>query len=139
MKIKTGITIWLTIVIVIVAIVGISMSYFVSDYFKQTILKRDVDVNAKFIELQARQHLTPDDFTPKDFEKKSTTFSQFFNEIDTGEIVRIKVWSPDQTVVYSDDKNIVGKTFHDNDELNEALDDGGKVVNEISDLQKSES
>lgn len=139
MKIKTGITIWLTIVIVIVIVVGVSMSYFVSDYFKQTILKRDVDVNAQFIMVQARQHLTPDDFTPKNFEKKSVTFSQFFHEIDTGEIVRIKVWSPDQTVVYSDDKNIVGQTFHDDTELNEALDDGGKVVNEISDLTKSES
>lgn len=139
MKIKTGITVWLAIVIAIVAIVGISMSYFVSDYFKQTILKRDVDVNAKFIAVQAKQHLTPDDFAPKDFEKKSATFSQFFHEIDTGEIVRIKVWSPDQTVVYSDEKDIVGKTFHDNDELNEALDDGGKVVDEISYLTKSES
>ena len=139
MKIKTGITIWLTIVIAIVIVVGVSMSYFVSDYFKQTILKRDVDVNAKFIALQARQHLTPDDFIPKDFEKKSTTFSQFFHEIDTDEIVRIKVWSPDQTVVYSDEKNIIGKTFHDNDELSESLDDGGKVVTEISDLTKSES
>jgi len=138
-KIKTGITIWLTIVIAIVIVVGVSMSYFVSDYFKQTMLKRDVDVNAKFIAVQARQHLTPDDFVPKDFEKKSATFSQFFHEIDTGEIVRIKVWSPDQTVVYSDEKDIVGKTFHDNTELNEALDDGGKVVNEISDLTKSES
>ena len=139
MKIKTGITIWLTIVIAIVIVVGVSMSYFVSDYFKQTMLKRDVDVNAKFIAVQARQHLTPDDFVPKDFEKKSATFLQFFHEIDTGEIVRIKVWSPDQTVVYSDEKDIVGKTFHDNTELNEALDDGGKVVNEISDLTKSES
>ena len=139
MKIKTGMTIWLTIVIAIVIVVGVSMSYFVSDYFKQTILKRDVDVNAKFIAVQARQHLTADDFTPKDFEKKSATFSQFFHEVDTDEIVRIKVWSPDQTVVYSDEKDIVGKTFHDNDELNESFDDGGKVVTEISDLTKSES
>lgn len=42
MKIKTGITIWLTIVIAIVVVVGVLMSYFVADYFKQTILNRDV-------------------------------------------------------------------------------------------------
>jgi len=129
---------WLSIVICVVIIAGFSMSYFVSDYFKQTILKRDVDVNAKFIALQARQHLTPEDFAPKDYDKKDKKFTQFFNEIDTDEIERIKVWSIDQVVVYSDDKSIVGESFHDNDELKESLD-GGNVVTEISDLTKSES
>lgn len=138
MKIKTGITIWLALVIVIVIMMGVATSYFVSDYFKQTILKRDVDVNAQFIELQAKQHLTPDDFVPKDFAAKNKTFSQFFQEIGTSEIVRIKVWSPDQTIVYSDEKDIVGKTFQDDDELEEAIDDGNPV-SEISDLEKSES
>jgi signal transduction histidine kinase len=138
MKLKTGITLWLSIVICIVIVAGFSMSYFVSDYFKQTILKRDVDVNAKFIALQAKQHLTPEDFAPKDFDKKDKKYSQFFNEIDTDEIVRIKVWSTNQVVIYSDDKAIVGKPFHDNDELNESLD-GGEVVTEISSLTKSES
>lgn len=137
MKINAGITIWLAVVIVVVIVVGISMSYIVSDYFKQTILKRDVDVNAKFISLQARQHLADDDFVAKNFVEKDKVFSQFFHEIDTDEIVRIKVWSLDRVVVYSDEKDIVGKTFRDNDELNEALN--GKVISEISDLQKSES
>lgn len=139
MKIKTGITIWLTIVIAIVVVVGVIMSYFVADYFKQTILNRDVESNAKFIAIQARQHLTADDYLPQDFEKKSGKFSQFFNEVNTDEIVRIKVWSTDKTVVYSDEKDIVSKTFHDNDELNESFEDGGHVVTEISDLTKAES
>lgn len=137
MKINTGIAIWLAIVIAVVIAAGLSMSYIVSDYFKQTILKRDVDVNAKFIALQAKQHLTANDFFPNNFAAKDKIFSQFFHEINTDEIVRIKVWSPDQIVVYSDEKDIVGKTFQDNDGLNEALD--GNVVSEISDLQKPES
>lgn len=137
MKIKTGVTLWLVLVIAIVISVGFTMSYVVSDYFKQTILKRDVDVNAKFIGVQAKQHLTPEDFVPKDFDKKDATFTKFFQEIDTDEIVRFKVWSTSETVVYSDDKSIVGKTFSDNDELEEAL--GGNIISEISDLTKSES
>ncbi|MDE1769219.1 MAG: hypothetical protein KGI28_01520 [Thaumarchaeota archaeon] len=137
MKIKTGIVLWLTLVIVIVSIAGISMSQIVSDYFKSTILQRDVDVNAKFIALQARQHLTPDDFTPKDFTAKDKTFQKFFGEINTDEIVLFKVWSTDKTIVYSDNKDEVGKTFSDNDELNDAL--GGEVKSEISDLSKSEN
>jgi len=138
MKLKTGITMWLSIVICIVMITGFLMSYFVSEYFKQTMLKRDVDVNAKFITLQARQHLTSEDFTPNNYDKKDAKYTEFFKEIGTDEIVRIKVWNPDQVVVYSDDKDIVGKPFHDNDELEESLDEG-KIVTEISDLTKSES
>jgi len=137
MKIKTGVTLWLVLVIAIVISVGFTMSYVVSDYFKQTILKRDVDVNAKFISVQAKQHLTPEDFVASDFGKKDATYSKFFQEIDTDEIVRFKVWSTGETVVYSDEKDIVGKTFSDNDELEKALD--GNVVSEISDLKKSES
>ncbi len=137
MKIKTGVTLWLVLVIGIVISVGFTMSYVVSDYFKQTILKRDVDVNAKFISVQAKQHLTPEDFVANDFGKKDVTYSKFFQEIDTDEIVRFKVWSTGETVVYSDEKDIVGKTFSDNDELEKALD--GNVVSEISDLKKSES
>ena len=137
MKIKTGIVLWLTLVIVIVSIAGISMSQIVSDYFKSTILQRDVDVNAKFIQLQARQHLTPDDFIAKDFDVKEKTYNKFFGEINTDEIVRFKVWSTDKTVIYSDQKSEVGKTFSDNDELGDAL--GGEVKSEISDLSKSEN
>ncbi len=137
MKIKTGIVLWLVIVIAIVAIAGFSMSQVVSDYFKKTILERDIDVNAKFIELQAKQHLTPEDFTAKDFASKDKTYKKFFYEISTDEIVRFKVWSTDKTIVYSDQKDEVGKTFSDDDELNDAL--GGEVQSEISDLEKSEN
>ena len=137
MKIKTGIVLWLTIVIAIVAIVSFSMSQVVSDYFKKTILERDIDVNAKFIQLQARQHLTPEDFIAKDFANKDKTYKKFFDEINTDEIVRFKVWSTDKTIVYSDQKDEIGKTFSDDDELNDAL--GGEVQSEISDLEKSEN
>jgi len=136
MKIKNGITIWLLLVIAIVIAVGFSLSYFVSDYFKETTLKRFVDVNANFIMLQANQHLKAEDFVANNFDSKIKTFSSFFNEIDTGEIVRIKVWTMDQTVVYSDDKSIIGQKF-DNDELQGALKGG--VVSEISDLKASEN
>ena len=137
MRIKVGITIWLFFVIGVAIFMGLALSYFISDYFKQTILQRAVDVNAKFIALQANQHLHADDFIPDNYDKKVIVFSNFFNEIDTGEIVRIKVWSTDETVVYSDDKEIIGETFHDNEELDDAL--AGDVEYEISDLEASEN
>ena len=137
MKIKTGIVLWLTLVIAIVTIVGFTMSQVVSDHFKTTVLQRDVDVNAKFIMLQAKQHLTPDDFTAKDFDSKDKTFKKFFEEINIDEIVRFKVWSTDKTIVYSDQKDEIGKTFSDNDELDDALD--GEIKSEISDLTKAEN
>jgi PAS domain S-box-containing protein len=45
------------------------------------------------------------------------------------DIVRIKIWDKDRTVRWSDDINLVGRRFLDNEQLEEAL--RGEVVSEI--------
>jgi diguanylate cyclase (GGDEF)-like protein len=52
------------------------------------------------------------------------------------DLARIKVWSRDGTVVYSDRHGLVGKTFPPGDELREALD--GRVSSEVSRLEGAE-
>lgn len=64
--------------------------------------------------------------------------SERVREIAVGShIARVKIWSPARQVVYSDNPAQVGKTFADNEELNEALQ--GKVEAEISGLDKAEN
>src|SRR5205085_1432757 len=53
------------------------------------------------------------------------------------DIARIKIWSRDLKVVYSDDASTIGRTFAESDELKEALD--GHVASEVSDLSKAEN
>src|SRR2546423_8422406 len=52
-------------------------------------------------------------------------------------IARLKIWSPNSTVVYSDDTSLIGKTFPMEDDLHEALD--GEASSDISDLNEAEN
>ncbi|HLY81523.1 MAG TPA: EAL domain-containing protein [Acidimicrobiales bacterium] len=54
-----------------------------------------------------------------------------------GEVARIKIWSRDLKVVYSDDHSSIGQTFPPSSELSDALD--GHVASEISNLTKAEN
>jgi len=51
-------------------------------------------------------------------------------------IVRIKVWSRDATVIWSDEPRLIGQRFSDDDELKEAL--AGEVTVEIKTLEGRE-
>jgi len=56
-----------------------------------------------------------------------------------GDIVRVKVWDAHGMVLYSDDPELIGKTFPlaDQEELREALE--GDLAKELSALEKSEN
>jgi putative nucleotidyltransferase with HDIG domain len=76
---------------------------------------------------------------------ESALDGQRFAEIDTlihnsllsANIVRIKIWNRDGLLVYSDDKNIIGKVFPPDEELHEAFD--GEVASDVSDLEAEEN
>jgi diguanylate cyclase (GGDEF)-like protein len=52
-------------------------------------------------------------------------------------IARVKIWSPDSKVVYSDDPTLIGKTFPMEPDLREALD--GETSSDISNLNEAEN
>ena len=52
------------------------------------------------------------------------------------EVVRVKIWDRNATVIWSDEAQLVGQRFPDNDELKEALE--GQVAVEIRGLEKAE-
>jgi signal transduction histidine kinase len=52
-------------------------------------------------------------------------------------VVRIKIWSPDGRVLYSDEPRLIGKKYDLEDEGNDFLD--GNVEAEVSDLSRPES
>jgi signal transduction histidine kinase len=55
-----------------------------------------------------------------------------------GPIVRVKVWTPDGRIVYSDARALVGRRFAPDDELRDALDTGQPRA-EVSDLTRPEN
>lgn len=55
-----------------------------------------------------------------------------------GALVRVKVWAHDESVIYSDDHALIGKTFPDNPEVPAAIDHGTTTVG-LSDLEGPEN
>ena len=55
-----------------------------------------------------------------------------------GEVVRVKVWDENGTIIYSDEPRLIGDTFTLGDDQLEVLNNGGSNA-EVSDLSKSEN
>ncbi len=120
-----------------VLVVGIILSVLATEQFKESTLQRAIDVNANFIMAQAKSQLTQDDFTVNNFDEKEKTFSEFFTGVDTSEIVRIKVWGIDGTILFSNDKSIIGQSFPDNEHFK--ISKSGTISAEIKDPEKPEN
>lgn len=73
-----------------------------------------------------------------DAESLSAVTSVVFDSILHDPIVRVKIWSADGAIVYSDELKLIGRTYELDDEELKVLADGG-VVSELSDLQAPEN
>ena len=137
MKLKSQSLIFLGIIILILISSGVLLSFFISEKIYSESLQQSIDLNANFIQTTAESSLNGDDFSPENYEQKQKTFSNFFKNIDTSEILRIKVWGLDGTIIYSDNKDIVGKTFSDNVNFKSSLT--GQIIAEIKEPEKPEN
>jgi len=137
MKITTRVTVWVALILSAILVSGLVLAFTVSEQYKQTTINRAVSVNADFILSQAKMHLSAEDFVPADFEKRIDTFTTFFRGVDTSEILRIKVWALDGTIVYSDDRSIIGQNFADNAEFIKSVQ--GSTESKIKDPVKPEN
>ena len=71
---------------------------------------------------------------PQDHERWARELSRLF--ADFPEIVRVKVWDRQATVLWSDEERLIGQRFPENDELRDAL--AGKISVEVKDLRGRE-
>ena len=74
-----------------------------------------------------------------DAESLGAVASVVFDSILHEPIVRVKIWSADGEIVYSDEPKLIGRTYQLDDEDLEVLADEGRVVSELSDLQAPEN
>ncbi|HSF27966.1 MAG TPA: HAMP domain-containing sensor histidine kinase [Nitrosopumilaceae archaeon] len=137
MRINTGIVTWLAFVIILTLVGGIVLSNYATESYKNVVYKRVIDEKVKRVDIEANEILKDEDFIPNNLDKKEKTFSQFLHQINNGEIVGITVWSTDKTVIYSDDKEIIGKTFNDDNAVGTAL--SGDIISRFSNSNLSEN
>ena len=138
MKIKNGVAMWLILGFLVVLTVSVFSAYSISEYFKETVLQRSTFNHSNLIKSHAiSYHLNKNNFDSKNISSNQQLFSDFENSFDTPELVTVKMWSTDHTVVYSDDTGLVGKSFFDNKKLDAALN--GQIVSGISYLGDSDN
>lgn len=95
-------------------------------------------MTAEMVRLEAKEYLTAADFTAKDPIAAGRKFDALFRHITLmPEILRFKAYDPHSRIIWSDDKRLIGRSFPDDAELQEAL--RGEVVADMSSLDKREN
>ena len=81
------------------------------------------------VQERARSLIKPEDFSDGDSARQRKIFETFFEAVQSPNLVRMKVWDRNFTVIWSDLSELIGQRFPDNHEVEEALE--GKIEFEI--------
>jgi diguanylate cyclase (GGDEF)-like protein len=96
------------------------------------------DAASVLTDVGLRSHLQPSDMTNGvDAQQLEALDADFATALSDGRIARVKIWSPEGTVIYSDDHSLIGQTFPKAVDLQEALD--GEASCDVSSLNKAEN
>lgn len=104
--------------------VGFALNYEITKSIKHTLLEQASNQVVNFVQLQASRHnIVASDYLLSNPEGIKH-FDVLAQEVTTKDVIRVKAWDKNQAVVYSDDTNLIGKTFGANPELKSALTSG---------------
>lgn len=117
--------------IAITIIIGIIFSILLTDEIKNSSIKNAEKINSAFIMSIAKNQLSEEDFNMDESNDKKDIFDRFFQKMKTEEMLRIKVWDKEGTIIYSDDKTIIGTNYGDNLRFQKSI--SGMITTEIKD------
>jgi two-component system, NtrC family, sensor histidine kinase HydH len=107
----------------------------VSNYLVKQILEREWETTAQLVRADVRKFLEAYDFQAKDRKSVGHKFAALLEHMRLSpEIVRFRVYNPSAVVIWSDDKQLVGKSFADDLQLQRAL--GGEVIANLRPLSE---
>ncbi len=122
-----------------IGIMTVALWFLVSDYLINGILRREWETTAQFVRTEVREFLTAEDFTTKDRKPVGKKFTALLRHITLmPDILRFNVYNPQGVAIWAAvDKQLVGRSFADNEKLQEAIQ--GKVVADVSSLSQQEN
>lgn len=122
-----------------IGIMTAALWFLVSNYLINGILRREWETTAQFVRMEVREFLTADDFTTKDRKPVGKKFTALLHHITLmPDIVQFNVYNPQGVALWAAiDKKRVGRSFADNDKLQEAIQ--GEVVADLSFLSQPEN
>lgn len=121
-----------------IGIMTAALWFIVSNYLINQILQREWKTTAQLVRAEVKEYLSAEDFKTNDRQSVGHRFDELLRHITLiPDIVRFKVYNSQSVVIWSDDKRLVGRSFPDDSDLQEAL--RGKVVADVSSLTKKEN
>jgi two-component system sensor histidine kinase HydH len=125
--------------LICIGIMTVALWFLVSNYLINGILRREWETTAQFVRTEVREFLTAEDFTAKDRKPVGPKFAALLRHITLmPDIVQFNVYNPQGVAIWAAvDKKLVGRSFADNDKLQEAIQ--GKVVADMSSLSQPEN
>ncbi|MBI3779971.1 MAG: hypothetical protein HY278_02760, partial [candidate division NC10 bacterium] len=93
---------------------------------------------AAFVRHQVDEHNLGPFFTEPRLRREPAEYKEVFKRLSSlPEVVRIKVWDREATVLWTDDERLIGRRFPENPELKQAL--AGRLSVELKTLRKAEN
>ncbi len=127
MQIKLFLKIFLPILIIFI-FTGAFSGYTIFSQIRQSKIEKEKEINFHLILNQARMFFTKDSFEDS-ARFNNTVFEEFFQEVRTEEFVNMEFWSNGSMILYSREKEKIGRLFPGNEEFRTAL--GGEVSAEV--------
>lgn len=126
------------ICLVFLAAFSAAFSSIVSRSLERNALSRAEKILAEIIRFEALKEFSPKDFEAARAAPATGILDEKIKHLNLGpSAFKLKIWYKDRSVLWADEKALLGKTFLDNHELEEAL--RGEVEAEFSSLTKSEN
>ncbi len=124
--------------LIVTALIAVAFSLLLTKRMIADALDDAAREAAQTVTTSITPEVSADDFTAAT-PARVAAWKMRIGRVVAGDIVRVKVWDAHGTVLYSDDPELIGKTFPlaDQDELREALE--GHLAKELSELGKSEN
>ncbi|HEY6586401.1 MAG TPA: histidine kinase dimerization/phospho-acceptor domain-containing protein, partial [Candidatus Methanoperedens sp.] len=115
----------------ITAAIAIALGWGIQQQMEQNALSQATENTADHVSTILNQKLHQADFKgPLDPARYEQIDSLIRENVLNKHVVRVKIWSRDGLLLYSDEKEQIGQRFPDDEELQEALD--GKIVSVVS-------
>ncbi len=124
--------------LICVGIMTIALWFIVSNYLISQILDREWRTTAQIVRADVRKFLVEYDFKAQDRKSVGPKFAALLDHMRLEpEIIRFRVYNPKAIVIWSDNKQLVGKYFGDNPQLQKAL--RGNVIADMGERQQSDN
>jgi signal transduction histidine kinase len=108
--------------LIVIGLVTIALFLVMSHYLQKNLLEREWRTTADFVTAEARFHFDPNDFVAPFTKEAEERFRTFHREAATmPELVRVNIFDATMTLIWSDDRRLIGHRFPDNVELASAL------------------